>query len=93
MKSSNKKDLEVHYDKKLLELIKNSPRGTSISIHNHSENLLPTGSNFIFCSSKCYAFGIVIEHDSSIYKYKHGDKAFRKELLDSKVEKNRKNTL
>lgn len=90
LKSNNKKDLEVHYDKKLLELIKNSPRGTFISIHNHPNNLLPTGSDFVSCGSKGYAFGIVVGHDGSVYKYKHGDKAFRKEFLDSKVEKIRK---
>ena len=90
LKSNNKKDLEVHYDKKLLELIKNSPRGTFISIHNHPNNLLPTGSDFVSCGSKGYAFGIVVGHDGSVYKYKHGDKVFRKEFLDSKVEKNRK---
>ena len=32
----------------------------------------------------------MVGHDGSVYKYKHGDKAFRKEFLDPKVEKIRK---
>lgn len=69
------------------EAIYSHPRGDLISIHNHPTNLPPTGSDFASAGYNGYGCGLVALHNGEVYYYEVGDRPFRAESFDSKVEK------
>ena len=81
------KDLETDYNEEIKRAIK---RGTSncISIHNHPNNIPPTGSDIL--ASSRYRFGMVFCHDGKIYAYKMGNKQFTSKLFDMSIAKYKK---
>lgn len=69
------------------EAISSHPRGDLIAIHNHPTNLPPTGSDFVSAGYNGYGCGLVALHNGEVYYYEVGDRPFRAESFDGKVEK------
>lgn len=86
----SKSDFCVDYNESLNEAIKNNPRNTLISIHNHPTNNPPTGSDIVTNGSKGYKLGVVVTHNGKVFTYKAGDTPFRASTFGNVVDKYRK---
>ena len=58
-----------------------------IGIHNHPTNVYPTGSDFATAGYRRYKFGVVVTHDGRVFKYSSGEKPFKAEYFDKRVDK------
>lgn len=85
--TGGKTDYEVVYNASLSNAVKEYKPYSLISIHNHSTNLPPTGSDFTSNGLHRYALGIVACHDGTVYTYKAGKRIFTAGLFDGRVEK------
>ena len=87
--SNSKIDFGVEYNSSIENAIKNNPRGTLISIHNHPTNNPPTGSDFVSNGSNGYKLGLVVTHNGKVFTYKAGNIPFSAESFGSRVDKYR----
>lgn len=87
--SNSKVDFGVEYNSSIENAIKNNPRGTLISIHNHSTNNPPTGSDFVSNGSNGYQLGLVVTHNGKVFTYKAGEKPFTAAGFGKQVDKYR----
>lgn len=85
--TGGKTDYEVAYNASLSDAVRNNEPYSLISIHNHSTNLPPTGSDFTSNGLHRYLFGVVACHDGTVYTYKAGTRIFTTGLFDGRVEK------
>ena len=86
--TSGKVDHETHYSQKLTDKIAAAKPYTLISIHNHGNNLPPTGADFSSAGYHKYAFGIVACHDGKVYYYSSAHtQPFLPTLIDETVDK------
>lgn len=74
----------------LKTLLKNNPRDTLISIHNHSTNNPPTGSDFVSNGSNGYKLGLVVTHNGKVFTYKAGKIPFTADSFGITVNKYRR---
>lgn len=87
--SNSKVDFGVEYNSSIENAIKNNPCGTLISIHNHSTNNPPTGSDFVSNGSNGYQLGLVVTHNGKVFTYKAGEKPFTAAGFGKQVDKYR----
>ena len=87
--SNSKIDFGVEYNSSIENAIKNNPRGTLISIHNHPTNNPPTGSDFVSNGSNGYKLGIAVTHNGKVFTYKAGEKPFSATTFGKQVDKYR----
>lgn len=80
----------VWYNEDLNTAIKNNPRKTLISIHNHPESLPPSGGDFQSQFDHGYKGGIIACHNGDVYYYEVGKKKFTGILYDMTVDKYKK---
>lgn len=85
--TASKTDYEVVYNDSLQNAIKESKPYSLISIHNHSTNIPPSGSDFVSAGYRQYGMGIVACHNGDVYVYEAGNKPFSGKLFDDTVEK------
>lgn len=85
--TGGKTDYEVVYNPSLSNAVKNYKPDSLISIHNHSTNLPPTGSDFTSNGLHRYSLGVVACHDGTVYTYKAGKRIFTAGLFDGRIEK------
>lgn len=87
--SNSKVDFSVEYNSSIENAIKNNPRDTLISIHNHSTNNPPTGSDIVSNGSNGYKLGVVATHNGKVFTYKAGNKPFTATGFGKQVDKYR----
>ena len=87
--SNSKIDFGVEYNSSIENAIKNNPRCTLISIHNHPTNNPPTGSDFVSNGSNGYKLGIAVTHNGKVFTYKAGEKPFSATTFGKQVDKYR----
>lgn len=80
----------VWYNEDLNTAIKNNPRKTLISIHNHPESFPPSGGDFQSQFDHGYKGGIIACHNGDVYYYEVGKKKFTGILYDMTVDKYKK---
>lgn len=85
--TGGKTDYEVVYNASLSNAVKAYKPDSLISIHNHSTNLPPTGSDFTSNGLHRYSLGVVACHDGTVYTYKAGKRIFTAGLFDGRIEK------
>lgn len=85
----SKSDFGVDYNESLNNAIKNAPRNTLISIHNHPTNNPPTGSDFVANGANGYKLGIVVTHNGKVFTYKSGNIPFTATSFGKEVDKYR----
>ena len=88
--SNSKVDFGVEYNSSIENAIKNNPRDTLISIHNHSTNNPPTGSDFVSNGSNGYKLGLVVTHNGKVFTYKAGKIPFTADSFGITVNKYRR---
>ena len=88
--SNSKVDFGVEYNSSIENAIKNNPRDTLISIHNHSTNNPPTGSDFVSNGSNGYKLGLVVTHNGKVFTYKAGKIPFTADGFGITVNKYRR---
>lgn len=87
--SNSKVDFGVEYNSSIENAIRDYPRGTLISIHNHPTNNPPTGSDLVANGSNGYKLGIVVTHNGKVFLYKAGEKPFTVAGFGKEVDKYR----
>ena len=87
--SNSKVDFSVEYNNSIKNAIKDNPRDTLISIHNHSTNNPPTGSDLVSNGSKGYRLGIVVTHNGRVFTYKSGKIPFTVNSFGKQADKYR----
>ena len=85
--TGGKTDYEVVYNASLSNAVKAYKPDSLISLHNHSTNLPPTGSDFTSNGLHRYSLGVVACHDGTVYTYKAGKRIFTAGLFDGRIEK------
>ena len=60
---------EVQPNKRMIKMIKNAPEYTIASMHNHPGSTVPSPQDIKLLISRKNAYGIIVCHDGSIYKY------------------------
>ena len=75
---------ETKYTKEILDALRRDPQNY-ISMHNHSNNLPPTGSDLV--SGRKYKAWIVVCHNGKLYAYQTSKKVFSRELFNLTIEK------
>lgn len=83
----SKPDFYVEYNDSLNNAIKNTPRDTLISIHNHPTNNPPTGSDIVSNGSNGYKLGVVVTHNGKVFIYKAGNIPFSAFMFGKSVDK------
>lgn len=89
MQSSSKSDFIVDYNKSLNSAIINNEPYTLVSLHNHSTNNPPTGSDFVSCGWHKYKMGVVVTHNGKVFTYKTGVRPFSSNTFGRTVDKYR----
>ena len=79
--------LGVTPTRELLDTLREQPRGTLLSIHNHPSNIPPTGSDFAAADARGYAGAIVALHNGEVYFYRQGHTGFSAREFDAAVER------
>ena len=87
--NNSKSDFGVDYNSSLKNAISNNPPYSLISIHNHSTNNPPTGSDLICNGSYKYKLGIVVTHNGRVFTYKAGNMPFTSDAFGKQVDKYR----
>lgn len=77
--------LQTRYTKEVRDAIKNNPKGSLISVHNHPSNIPPTGSDFGSLMAHEYASGVVALHNGDAYLFKVVKGDFSGLYFDRKV--------
>lgn len=80
-------DFGIDYNDSLNNAIKNNPKDTLISIHNHPTNNPPTGSDIVSNGIRGYRLGIVVTHDGKVFTYKAGNTPFSSLSFSKSVDK------
>ena len=80
----------VWYNESLNSAIKNNPRRSLISLHNHPGSLPPSGADFKSQFDNGYLGGVIACHDGTVYYYEVGKKYFSGTLYDMTVDKYKK---
>lgn len=80
-------DFGIDYNDSLNNAIKNNPKDTLISIHNHPTNNPPTGSDIVSNGIRGYRLGIVVTHDGKVFTYKAGNTPFSSLTFSKSVDK------
>lgn len=88
--SNSKVDFGVEYNNSINNAIKDNPPYSLISIHNHSTNNPPTGSDLVSNGANRYKLGLVVTHNGKVFTYKSGKKPFSAESFGTRVAKYRK---
>ena len=83
----SKTDFGIDYNDSLNNAIRNNPKDTLISIHNHPTNNPPTGSDFVSNGFRGYRLGIVVTHDGKVFTYKAGNTPFSSLTFSKSVDK------
>ena len=87
--TNSKSDYGVEYNNSMKNAIKRNGPDSLISLHNHSTNNPPTGSDLYSNAKKKYALGVVVTHNGRVYSYKAGEKPFFASSFDKRVDKYR----
>lgn len=66
--------------------VADNPPNTLFAIHNHPNNVPPTGSDLVTSGYRHYAGAVVVLHDGTVYYYRHGDVPFFAEMFDNRVQ-------
>lgn len=80
-------DFGIDYNDSLNNAIKNNPKDTLISVHNHPTNNPPTGSDIVSNGIRGYRLGIVVTHDGKVFTYKAGNTPFSSLSFSKSVDK------
>lgn len=80
-------DFGIDYNDSLNNAIRNNPKDTLISIHNHPTNNPPTGSDIVSNGIRGYKLGIVVTHDGKVFAYKAGNTPFSSLTFSKSVDK------
>lgn len=85
--TSSKVRNETQYSRTLNAAVKSAEPYTLVSLHNHGTNVPPSGADFGSAGEKKYAFGIVVCHDGTVYKYStRNARPFAVSVIDKKVD-------
>ena len=87
---SSSEEFAVEYNDSLNNAIKNMPKNTLISLHNHPTDNPPTGSDFASLGYHGYHSGVVVCHNGKVYWYKAGNDRLTSRLIDMRIEKARR---
>ena len=82
----SKKTYEVTYSARTADYMKKN--GTNyITIHNHPNGTLPSGSDFYSNQQYGYQLGVIVGHNGTIYSYSVGKREISGLLIDSVIAK------
>lgn len=82
-------DFGIEYNKSVTEAVKRSQPYSLISIHNHSTNNPPTGSDLVSNGANKYKLGVVVTHNGKVFTYRAGQMPFSAESFGMRVDKYR----
>jgi len=84
--TSSKSALCVEENDSISSAVSSNPPNTLFAIHNHPNNVPPTGSDLVTSGHRRYAGAVVALHDGTVYYYRHGDIPFYAKMFDNRVQ-------
>lgn len=83
-------EFEVTYNESVERAITKHPDYSLVVMHNHPNDLPPSGSDFSACGRNKYKIGVVVCFNGDVYIYKAGKRPFSAQMFDLTVDKYRK---
>lgn len=75
-------------NKAMKKMLREEPKFSVIGLHNHPESSVPSLPDIYLSKKRNYAYGLVIGHDGTIFKYKTND-YFDLDKIDDNLAKNK----